>query len=676
MGNTAKQCRHGLFQDSDFAGDLEDSEINIRWTLVHIRKSHVCANKLDVQATDFSYTQFNRSWNCFSRCRFTHGWNSSFLIFGILSLKVFHSFRTQFNNTKDQVRGNSSRNTTSNEHTQNQTKVPTQHDNLFWVMLIMSRRTRSFLDLVRCSTFFEDNEAVTKMIIKGRSPTMRHVSRTHRVALDWLFDRINLDPKIQIKCVDTKHQLADILTKGNFTRDEWNNLLHLFGISHFSLLCCSQNFSLTSCTKTMAKRMQEQQGEERIVAKSKPTMNLAFTVSTSSSTVQNPIASTKSPEMLKAPCRKDWSNTVKLEAEEHNQDAASSSQGWQKDAVLDVGTRKPAVREEDHEHLNFPEDTISTRKLVASGNSETEGKDKIWPHNLQKSTDCVPHMEKVFSIVRHRCGLSPRDEMKNLDVTAAIWGTFLSVSLRAAVHLGRDFSANLRSTKNQQKKSWRQLFQVTQKLITDQTEITGITTTDWRQRMWRETTLLTDRAVHFATAKKKNLRLFWLSAMSGRYQYWTSQSMGKQDWMFLGNTFFSKKKSGSDRRGTNGTRVENFPGFTTLGILDEIQKTMISELKCEPGHSEGSIIFMSMYNDIGWRKRGHRENCFANAHRVTGYARRFTRGHWSFLGPGSEKTWYGTDVSKLDGESDKTAQDMMLNFAESRHRRSKKAKRN
>ena len=40
---------------------------------------------------------------------------------------------------------------------------------------------------------FEDNEAVIKMIFKGRSPTMRHVSRTHRVALDWLFDRMNLD---------------------------------------------------------------------------------------------------------------------------------------------------------------------------------------------------------------------------------------------------------------------------------------------------------------------------------------------------------------------------------------------------------------------------------------------------------------------------------------------------
>ena len=58
---------------------------------------------------------------------------------------------------------------------------------------------------------FEDNEAVVKIIMIGRSCTMRHVSRTHRVALDWLFDRIKLGPKIQIKYIDTKNQLADIL---------------------------------------------------------------------------------------------------------------------------------------------------------------------------------------------------------------------------------------------------------------------------------------------------------------------------------------------------------------------------------------------------------------------------------------------------------------------------------
>ena len=44
---------------------------------------------------------------------------------------------------------------------------------------------------------FEDTEAVIKIVIKGRSPTMRHVSRTHRVALDWLFDRIGRFSRIE-----------------------------------------------------------------------------------------------------------------------------------------------------------------------------------------------------------------------------------------------------------------------------------------------------------------------------------------------------------------------------------------------------------------------------------------------------------------------------------------------
>ena len=112
---------------------------------------------------------------------------------------------------------------------------------------------------------FEDNLAVIKMIMKGRSPTMRHVSRTHRVALDWLFDRFILDPKIQIKYIDTKNQLADMLTKGNFTRDEWNHLLTLFNISHFSS---------TACIAAMAKRAQQESGEGRVTAKSRHMMNL------------------------------------------------------------------------------------------------------------------------------------------------------------------------------------------------------------------------------------------------------------------------------------------------------------------------------------------------------------------------------------------------------------------
>ena len=83
--------------------------------------------------------------------------------------------------------------------------------------------------------------------------------------LIWLFDRVNLHSNIQIKYIDAKNQLADILTKGNFTRDEWNHLLCLFNISHFSSAVCSD---------TMAKRSQQDSGEERVTAKSRRVMNL------------------------------------------------------------------------------------------------------------------------------------------------------------------------------------------------------------------------------------------------------------------------------------------------------------------------------------------------------------------------------------------------------------------
>ena len=134
---------------------------------------------------------------------------------------------------------------------------------------------------------FEDSEAVIKMIIKGRSPTLRHVSRTHRVALDWLFDRINLDSKIQSKYFDTKNQLADTLTMGNFTRDERNHLLCLFNV---------RNFSSTNCLEVMSKRTQEDAGEERVTAKSKPMMNL---VSRCSERTPDVLASTASESPVK-----------------------------------------------------------------------------------------------------------------------------------------------------------------------------------------------------------------------------------------------------------------------------------------------------------------------------------------------------------------------------------------
>ena len=51
-------------------------------------------------------------------------------------------------------------------------------------------RTLPLSDGIGRLVTFEDNDAVIKICIKGRSPNLRHVNRTHRVDLDWLHERI------------------------------------------------------------------------------------------------------------------------------------------------------------------------------------------------------------------------------------------------------------------------------------------------------------------------------------------------------------------------------------------------------------------------------------------------------------------------------------------------------
>ena len=251
MGNTAKQCRLGLFQDSDFAGDLEDSKSTSGGTLCVFG----------------SHTFVPISWMCKKQTAVSHSSTESEIISldtglrldGLPALELWDLIVSVFGNishisdrTVKLVNG-------EDKHHKSHNKIDAMKDIDSVPSNVQSARQEALLYV------FEDNEAVIKMIMKGRSPTMRHVSRTHRVALDWLFDRIDLDPKIQIKYMDTKNQLADILTKGNFTRDEWNHLLTLFSISHFSS---------TACIAAMAKRAQQESGEGRVTAKSRPMMNL------------------------------------------------------------------------------------------------------------------------------------------------------------------------------------------------------------------------------------------------------------------------------------------------------------------------------------------------------------------------------------------------------------------
>ena len=68
-----------------------------------------------------------------------------------------------------------------------------------------------------------------------------------------------------------------------------------------------------------------------------------------------------------------------------------------------------------------------------------------------------------------------------------------------------------------------------------------------------------------------------------------------------------------------------------------------------------------------WKAKGSKEQCEYNSQTVMNYARKFPRGHWSFLESGSEEKWYGTYTDKPDESWDKVAEDMMINFSDSGH---------
>ena len=254
---------------------------------------------------------------------------------------------------------------------------------------------------------FGNNETVIKMIIKGRSPTMRHVSRTHRVALDWLFDRINLDSKIQIKYIDTKNKLADILTKGSFTRDEWNHLLCLFNISHFSP---------TVSFAAMAKGSQQDSEEERVKAKSKPMMNLIPRTSSfvSSSTSvspgktyygkQDPWSSVVAKDRS-GQSGKETESSSSTDYSKLDYDRIWSSQEWKSDELMEDRTGRPVVNAQHTDRFIVENDEMNS---YAEAQSELSLGSRSFLHRKNDQ-------------VRKRQNQSSKDATKDSDKHSVIW---------------------------------------------------------------------------------------------------------------------------------------------------------------------------------------------------------------------------------------------------------------
>ena len=77
----------------------------------------------------------------------------------------------------------------------------------------------------------EDNEAACRVLITGRNPSMKHMSRTQRIDICWLNERINEGDFVFINCT-SEYQGGDILTKHCVDKRIWARNLMLIG--HFT----------------------------------------------------------------------------------------------------------------------------------------------------------------------------------------------------------------------------------------------------------------------------------------------------------------------------------------------------------------------------------------------------------------------------------------------------------
>ena len=128
--------------------------------------------------------------------------------------------------------------------------------------------------------------------------------------------------------------------------------------------------------------------------------------------------------------------------------------------------------------------------------------------------------------------------------------------------------------------------------------------------------------------------------------------------------FFKIQKLRQNRRRANGIRVEYFPGFNTLQLSEDVKRLLL-RLDETPENFTRRIIFMSMFNDISCGSEDNEKECLANVKLVSLYARKFGKGQWSFIGPGSEKKWYYISEDSPQGVWDKMAERMLVEFAES-----------
>ena len=151
------------------------------------------------------------------------------------------------------------------------------------------------------------------------------------------------------------------------------------------------------------------------------------------------------------------------------------------------------------------------------------------------------------------------------------------------------------------------MFDITETLIVEQSdEFFGVSQISWTNSPWKQLSLVNDEEVTSLSHAKVYVFSDSVLCLGKVNQNPTSNTVWEEQLGWLKDSPQYRTLDTND-----GEPMEfewnMFPGFTTLELVQEVQKFM--NKMSDPAQFQGRIIFRSMFNDIIWGTKDNGQEC-------------------------------------------------------------------
>ena len=183
-------------------------------------------------------------------------------------------------------------------------------------------------------------------------------------------------------------------------------------------------------------------------------------------------------------------------------------------------------------------------------------------------SDAAEFVNKVKDQVRSR-----QKRMSNVadsgEEHSIIWGMFMAATMNAATYMGNNFLDNQNSIKNSTDLTLKKMFDISEKMVSEQEEINNVDKIHWKNHSWKQLSLIGDETV--INLQRTKVYVFSDSVLClGKVH---SHPESNEAWKKrIG--WITTDKSYRDYDGISGEPTEFewniFPGFTTLQLCGKV----------------------------------------------------------------------------------------------------------